>query len=40
VRSIVERHEGRVWYDTAAERGTTFIIEFPAFVDSGVTSPI
>jgi signal transduction histidine kinase len=40
VRSIVERHEGRVWYDTAAEGGTTFIIEFPAFVDSGVTSPI
>lgn len=29
VRHIVERHQGRVWFKTGKQRGTTFIVEFP-----------
>jgi signal transduction histidine kinase len=29
VRNIVERHRGRVWFETKKGRGTTFIVELP-----------
>jgi signal transduction histidine kinase len=29
VRNIVERHQGRVWFKTEKQKGTTFIVELP-----------
>jgi len=29
VRSVVERHKGRVWFETTQGQGTTFIVELP-----------
>jgi signal transduction histidine kinase len=30
VRDIVERHRGRVWFETTKGQGTTFIVELPS----------
>lgn len=29
-RKIVEKHEGRIWFETQQDKGTTFFVEFPA----------
>ena len=34
VRRMVERHGGRVWFESAVGRGTTFFFSMPAVVAS------
>jgi two-component system NtrC family sensor kinase len=31
VKSIVDNHEGRIWVESAVEKGTKFIVVLPAF---------
>lgn len=33
-RSIVERHDGRIWFEEVSPQGARFVVEFPAFGDS------
>jgi two-component system, OmpR family, phosphate regulon sensor histidine kinase PhoR len=33
VRSIVENHEGRIWVESAVDKGTKFIVVLPTFKD-------
>jgi two-component system sensor histidine kinase VicK len=30
IKTIVEWHQGKIWFDTEVNRGTTFCIEIPA----------
>ena len=32
VKSIVERHHGRVWVDSQLGKGSTFYLELPAYI--------
>jgi CheY-like chemotaxis protein len=37
-KSIVERHEGRVWFEEVKPHGARFVVELPGIVSAGATS--